>query len=75
VIQEFPDHVAADIAGSAGDEYAHSVSPRKDRGLIAKATGPKPVKYREGIGWLRDRRIVRIEIDRDQGSNSGSHSL
>jgi hypothetical protein len=43
--------------------------------LIAKATVPKPVKYREGIGWLRDRRINRIEIDRDQGSNSGTVSL
>jgi hypothetical protein len=58
---------------------AHSGSPEdrafEKNGLIAKATGPKPVKYREGIGRLRDRCINRIEIDRDQGSNSGTQSL
>jgi hypothetical protein len=39
------------------------------------ATGSKPVKLREDIGWLRDRGMFRTKIDRDQGSNRRSSSL
>ncbi len=68
-------HVTADVAAPPVTEIRSFGVSRKRSWVVSQGSRVKPVKYREGIGRLRDRRINRIEIDGDQGSNSGTVSL